>query len=110
MIITKLKGGLGNQMFQYIAGLAMAVKYKEELKIDITGYTDPRYINADTPRTYRLHAFNLSGTLATNEEAQHARNPYDIFSKLLRAFNQRVLNKYYTDYDSSFFYKEEKIY
>ncbi len=36
MIITKLIGGLGNQMFQYAAGKALACKHHTELKVDVS--------------------------------------------------------------------------
>lgn len=38
MIISKISGGLGNQMFQYAASLALANKIKTQLLLDITGY------------------------------------------------------------------------
>ncbi|HAS85065.1 MAG TPA: hypothetical protein DCS23_03295 [Candidatus Yonathbacteria bacterium] len=108
MIIVKLKGGLGNQMFQYATGFSVASQKKEALKLDITGYDDPRYVNANTPRQYRMFPFNLSATIATISEVEKARNPFGIFSKLLRAFSQRVLKKHYVDYDASFFKKNHK--
>ena len=105
MIIVKLKGGLGNQMFQYATGLAVASWQRGELKLDITGYSDPRYVNANTPRQYRMFPFNLSASIATINEVKKSRNPLGIISKLLRAFNQRVLKKHYVDYDASLFKK-----
>ena len=108
MIIIKLKGGLGNQMFQYAAGLAAAFRRDQELRIDATGYDDPRVINSDTPRKYGLYTFNISGKIAMSEEAIKARNPYGIFSKAFRLFNQRFLKRYYIDYDPDFFKKDHK--
>lgn len=105
MIVTKLKGGLGNQMFQYAAGLAVSLAWNEELKLDIIGYDDPRYVHANTPRQYRMFPFRLSASIATVSEVEKSRNPLGIISKLLRAFNQRVLRKYYVDYDASLFKK-----
>lgn len=105
MIITRLKGGLGNQMFQYATGLVVATRYKEEMKLDVAGYDNPLHVNSDTPRKYRMHAFNLSCGVATTEEAMKARNPLGIISKLLRAFNQRVLKQSYIDYEPYFFKK-----
>ena len=108
MIISKLKGGLGNQMFQYAVGLFMAVKYEEELKLDSIGYDDPRYIMANTPRVYRLFPFNLKSTLASKEEIDKYRNPFGIISKLYRLFDQKILRNFYIDYDASFFNKKHK--
>lgn len=66
MIITRLTGGLGNQMFQYAFGLRLAEKHGTELKLDITFYSDPRF--NDPPRTFDLGIFNITATLATDEE------------------------------------------
>ena len=63
MITVKLKGGLGNQMFQYVTGLAVAFMRSQELKLDTTGYDDPRVINSDIPRKYGLYVFNISGNI-----------------------------------------------
>jgi hypothetical protein len=38
MIITKIQGGLGNQMFQYAYGKHLATKYKKKLYCDINFY------------------------------------------------------------------------
>lgn len=40
MIITKLYGGLGNQMFQYAAGLSLAKRTGQKLKLDITALSN----------------------------------------------------------------------
>ncbi len=48
MIVVKLIGGLGNQMFQYALGRHLALKNNTELKLDITGFEE-----------YKLHAYSL---------------------------------------------------
>jgi len=40
MIITRLKGGMGNQMFQYAMALSVAQKLDVELKIDLCSLLD----------------------------------------------------------------------
>ena len=56
MIVTKLIGGLGNQIFQYAAGRRAAFINNTQLKLDITGYEKQEGI---TPREYMLHDFNI---------------------------------------------------
>ncbi len=54
MIITRLTGGLGNQLFEYAAGKARAEKENTTLKIDLSAYT--KY----NGRSYRLKYFNTT--------------------------------------------------
>ncbi|MCE5286375.1 MAG: alpha-1,2-fucosyltransferase [Pelosinus sp.] len=66
MIIVKLSGGLGNQMFQYAAAKSLAIRNNTQLKIDIT-----RLLNSparDTKREYELNIYNIDDQLATNIE------------------------------------------
>lgn len=66
MIIVRLTGGLGNQMFQYAFGLTLAEKHNSELKLDLSFYSDP--VMNIPPRTYDLDIFNISAGIATDEE------------------------------------------
>ncbi|MCL1955863.1 MAG: alpha-1,2-fucosyltransferase [Fibromonadales bacterium] len=51
MITIKLMGGLGNQMFQYAYGFALAKRKKTKLLLDISFFSEK---NFDTPRTFEL--------------------------------------------------------
>ncbi len=66
MIIIKLAGALGNQMFQYAAGRRLANKHGTELKLDITGYDHQAVI--DTKRKFMLNVFNISAKFASDRE------------------------------------------
>lgn len=108
MIVVKLKGGLGNQMFQYATGLAVTLAQKEELKLDTTGYDDPRYVSANTPRQYRMFPFNLSSGIATPKEVKKYKYPLSIFSKGMRFINFRILKRHNVDFDASYFKKAHR--
>lgn len=41
MVIVRISGGLGNQMFQYAAGKACAVRNSCELKVELSAYSRP---------------------------------------------------------------------
>jgi hypothetical protein len=87
MIITKLKGGLGNQMFQYACGRALSLRNKDQLKLDISGYERQ---GTDTPRSYSLSHFKIKETtIATpGEISKIAFSIKDMLRrKLLRDFN-----------------------
>ena len=59
MVITKLIGGLGNQMFQYAAGRALAVRNGSELLLDLSGFANY------TLRPYALDEFRITARPAT---------------------------------------------
>ena len=60
MVITLITSGLGNQMFQYAAGRALAARLNTSLKLDISYYQN----NPHTRRYYDLGRFCLEGTIA----------------------------------------------
>ena len=74
MIVTKIHGGLGNQMFQYAAGRALSLTHNEELALDTNDFT-----------TYELHqGFELERVFCLN-------TPQLSRAQLRQAFGWRVL-------------------
>ncbi len=74
MIITKLLGGLGNQMFQYAAGRALAIKNETNLTIDVSSLN-----------SYKLHQgyqlpdiFNANFQIATRRDIWKSAGLYKI--------------------------------
>ena len=65
MIIVTIIGGLGNQLFQYAAGRAVALKHNTRLRLDLSGF--PRY-----PRPYLLDHFRIEAREASPAELQLA--------------------------------------
>lgn len=70
MIVAKLMGGLGNQMFQYAFGKALALKHNVKLKLDISALTDQEDGSNNTIRDFSLKAFNIHADLASEQEIQ----------------------------------------
>jgi hypothetical protein len=89
MIVVELRGGLGNQMFQYALGRRLALERNTQLKMDLY------WFKHEEQRHYELNAFNIQAEFATTEEVNRLRN----FSKnryLHNAFStyQNHLNEY----------------
>jgi hypothetical protein len=67
LIIVKIFGGLGNQLFQYAAARALSLRSNATLKLDITD----SLIKDDRQRIYGLHHFNIKENIATSEEIEN---------------------------------------
>lgn len=62
MIVTRLIGGLGNQMFQYAVGRALAHRAGSRLALDVSGFA-----NYDL-RRYELAEFNIAAEVASEKQ------------------------------------------
>jgi hypothetical protein len=89
MIVTNLIGGLGNQMFQYAAGLALAHRYGVPLRLDLRtlsryrlhhGYQLDQIFKGDFRHASKLDLLRVLGTRALSSSpigydvAPHFRN------------------------------------
>ncbi len=59
MIVVKLSGGLGNQMFQYATGLSLSLKNKTQLLLDLSYLLDKSLRENITHREYALNCFKI---------------------------------------------------
>lgn len=92
MIVINLKGGLGNQMFQYALGRKLALKNKDTLKLEIEGL-DRANKTGDIYRAFGLGSFNINKNIATENEVMSLKYPYGIISKGWRFFSAKVLKR-----------------
>src|SRR4051794_31622229 len=67
MIVLRCKGGLGNQLFQYAAGRALAERHGVPLRIDDCWYREHAG-HLDTPRTFDLKYFRAAPHIASNAD------------------------------------------
>ena len=100
MIVVKLIGGLGNQLFQYAAGLQLATKYNVPLKIDAEAFNNYKLRSID------LQNFELKFEIATEQEILSLKNP-SIFNKLK---NKLIPNPYKTHYKEPYFHFNPSFY
>lgn len=98
MIAVRLMGGLGNQMFQYATGLALASIHSTELKLDLS------WFDTQSKRKYELDTLRTSVTALSR--AEFHRQQLGSF----RAFFQRLRNHErlipYTEKDPLLYEKE----
>jgi len=89
MIIVRLIGGLGNQMFQYAAGRAIAYRNNTHLKLDISSFE--HYML----RSYGLDNFNIVEEFATHDEIKRLKPARSqLFSFCIYKLRQKMIPWY----------------
>ncbi len=86
MVVIKLIGGLGNQMFQYALGRHLAEIHKTDLKLDISSFETYKL------QKYSLGAFNIQEKFASQNEINDLifrKSPF--LKKLMRYFTKKNL-------------------
>lgn len=84
MIVVRLMGGLGNQLFQYAAGRALALRLGTELKLDVGFFTDT------TPRQYALNSLSIRASQVLEQELGSFRLSTNCVERLLSKWRQRL--------------------
>jgi hypothetical protein len=111
MIVIKLKGGLGNQLFQYAFGRLLELRNKANVEFEFSSS------KVDTQREYKLGHFNTVINFTSSKESRACKIYYSVINmfktKILRQYNigyiQSLLNKkggYLEGYFQSYKYLE----
>lgn len=89
MIILKLQGGLGNQLFQYALGRRLSLDRQAPLKLDLSWFA------TQSTRSYQLDRYQIKAQLANRVEVQNLTHKVhlDLFSLVFRLV-QRLLPHY----------------
>jgi hypothetical protein len=123
MIIVKITGGLGNQMFQYAVGRQLALKNNARLLLDTSGFEEYKL------RKYSLDHFNLTVEIAdkkTLESFYQYLQKKNYFKRFYNRFLKRpkiiyliennyeykpnIINKYNGDIVLEGFWQSEKYF
>ena len=108
MIIIKIKGGLGNQLFQYAVGRALALHHRLPLKLDLTIF-----------KTYKLHRylldqFAIQADIATEDEIIKLKGRNNVLFSALRKAGLIKRKSYLKETRSSYFdasvFKNDDVY
>jgi Glycosyl transferase family 11. len=107
MIIVKLIGGLGNQLFQYAAAYSLSRVHQTNLKIDITAFKDYKL------RSPELEKFNLDLQYATSNEINNLKTR-GFIDKLINFISSEKRKKEYKEkffhFDNKFFQLGSNVY
>jgi hypothetical protein len=92
MIIIKLMGGLGNQMFQYAASRSLAESLHVPLKLDLSFLSDKSPKENFTYREYALGPYGLQEDIISSKELDSFLKKARFFARLkIQGFNWRLL-------------------
>lgn len=106
MIITKLQGGLANQMFQWAYGRYLSRKYQITLYLDLNFYLDQR---GCTPRNFSLNKFpNLRYNILPPDLKVNVKRISDSFTFSDFVYDDKI--NYYLDgyWQSEKYFKDIK--
>ena len=102
MIIVRLIGGLGNQLFQYTIGRILSIKNEVPLYLDTSAYDNP------DSRSCKLYYYNIKAAVATKDKIENINNLYEsnaLYAKFYRQAEKRFLPKH-----RWYYYKEDEYY
>jgi hypothetical protein len=97
MIIVNIKGGLGNQMFQYACGRALALKNKDSLFLVRSEY------QGDVDRPFSLTNFNIQAVMMRSAEVPK-------FSRFFSRVTQKLTGNFHVAFDQSVLDKQGTVY
>ncbi len=99
MIVIKIQGGLGNQLFQYALGKSLEKRNDEKVYFDISSYKTPENTGA-TPRNLELIHFNIA-------DFETIESIHDILNHGLMSKMGRLLERDFLPYYKQFYVKEK---
>jgi hypothetical protein len=111
MIIVALKGGFGNQLFQYAAGLHLSNHFKVPVKVDTTLLDKPDPL-IGTIRNFDLQHLQAPPTIATISEIQSVKGSTVIqfIEKFIPPYKRNVFKEVEFRYDTNFLKCKAAVY
>jgi len=118
MIIVKLMGGLGNQMFQYAIGRKLALKYNSILKLDCSFLEEKPNNPWYTLRNYELDVFSFEAEFATSDDIKKVYNQKPLFLDYLTSkiigkpipyYRHSIIKEQGFEYDKNIFRSHKNI-
>ena len=97
MITINIKGGLGNQMFQYACGRALALKNNDSLQLTRNQNT------SDIARPFSLTTFDIKGEVVAEKSVSS-------YLRILSKVRQKVTRLFYVNFQPSILSKKGDAY
>src|SRR5467141_2669942 len=122
MIVVRLSGGLGNQMFQFAAGYALSLRLGVECRVDVSAFqrTNRRYElgcfagapnitkDSDLPLASRLARWGITGSVAVKRGSM-LRRTHIFQEKSAFVFDREFLSSGHNSYIVGYFQSETYI-
>ena len=120
MIITKLMGGLGNQMFQYAAARSLANIHYVPFKLDLSFFsTQNAILPPVTLRSYQIGEFRIQDHIASPEEVNRLTcylggrirgRLFRLFQHVLPLSKRNIYRQRFSGYDPAFMKLGNNVY
>ncbi|NLV20290.1 MAG: alpha-1,2-fucosyltransferase [Bacteroidetes bacterium] len=110
MIVIKIQGGLGNQLFQYATARSLSFELNKKLLFDLSFYDEERFKNV-----FRLNQYKIKIELADELEIRRIRNMKGPNKLSLVLQKMNISTKYtkrthwYQDHIDSFYNKRQYV-
>jgi hypothetical protein len=103
MIVVKISGGLGNQMFQYAAARALANHHNVDLMLDLSWFKNIPEKN--TTRLFELHNYPINAHIASVDEEAHLKIYHSWFLTGIRTMNKewKYMREKSFSFDNNFY-------
>lgn len=93
MIATRIRGGLGNQLFQYATGRALALRLKTDLALDLRDWSRSQ------PYEFGLNHFNIRVVDPVGLPMGRGDSPLELLGKIMTTVKMRTYREAHLGYD-----------